>query len=118
MAEAAMDMARTATVKPMLEVRDLHAWYGESHVLHGINLDVGYSYAPTVTFRIDSGIGGPSAGLIFALAVYDKVTHDDLIAGRVGAGRDEGGAVAAQGLDLHGSPLRGRKKAHSRWAWL
>jgi branched-chain amino acid transport system ATP-binding protein len=25
----------------MLEVRDLHAWYGKSHVLHGVTLDVG-----------------------------------------------------------------------------
>jgi len=25
----------------MLEVRDLHAYYGKSHVLHGVNLDVG-----------------------------------------------------------------------------
>ena len=25
----------------MLEVRDLHAYYGQSHILHGINLDVG-----------------------------------------------------------------------------
>src|SRR3954470_13669336 len=24
----------------MLEVRDLHAWYGKSHVLHGVTLDV------------------------------------------------------------------------------
>ena len=24
----------------MLEIRDLHAWYGKSHVLHGVNLDV------------------------------------------------------------------------------
>lgn len=24
----------------LLEVRDLHAWYGESHVLHGVNLHV------------------------------------------------------------------------------
>ena len=24
----------------MLEVRDLHAWYGKSHVLHGVSLDV------------------------------------------------------------------------------
>ena len=23
-----------------LEIHDLHAWYGESHVLHGINLAV------------------------------------------------------------------------------
>ncbi len=25
----------------MLEVRDLHAYYGKSHILHGVNLDVG-----------------------------------------------------------------------------
>ncbi|WP_104492191.1 ABC transporter ATP-binding protein [Paracoccus denitrificans] len=25
---------------PLLNVRDLHAWYGESHVLHGVNLTV------------------------------------------------------------------------------
>ena len=25
---------------PFLEVRDLHGWYGESHVLHGVNFDV------------------------------------------------------------------------------
>ncbi|CAB3856156.1 ABC transporter ATP-binding protein [Achromobacter ruhlandii] len=26
--------------RSMLEIRDLHAWYGESHILHGIDLDV------------------------------------------------------------------------------
>jgi len=26
--------------EPLLAVRDLHAWYGESHVLHGVDLDV------------------------------------------------------------------------------
>jgi branched-chain amino acid transport system ATP-binding protein len=26
--------------EPLLAVRDLHAWYGESHVLHGIDFDV------------------------------------------------------------------------------
>ena len=25
---------------PLLNVRDLHAWYGESHVLHGVNLNI------------------------------------------------------------------------------
>jgi branched-chain amino acid transport system ATP-binding protein len=55
MAEAAMDMARTATVKPMLEVRDLHAWYGESHVLHGINLDVGEGEVVTLLGRNGAG---------------------------------------------------------------
>jgi len=27
-------------IKPLLEVRNLHAWYGESHVLHGVDLHV------------------------------------------------------------------------------
>lgn len=33
-----------------------------------------------------SGIGGPSAGLLFALTVYDLVSEEDLAAGRVIAG--------------------------------
>ncbi len=52
----------------------------------GINLTTGYSYEPQVTFRINPEIGGPSAGLMFALAVYDEVTVHDLVAGRSVAG--------------------------------
>jgi branched-chain amino acid transport system ATP-binding protein len=26
--------------EPLLAIKDLHAWYGESHVLHGVSLDV------------------------------------------------------------------------------
>ncbi len=55
MAEAAMDVVRDTTVKPMLEVRDLHAWYGESHVLHGINLDVGEGEVVTLLGRNGAG---------------------------------------------------------------
>jgi branched-chain amino acid transport system ATP-binding protein len=25
---------------PLLSVNDLHAWYGESHILHGVTFDV------------------------------------------------------------------------------
>ncbi|WP_293776130.1 ABC transporter ATP-binding protein [uncultured Oxalicibacterium sp.] len=28
-------------MKPLLELRDLHAWYDKSHVLHGIDLQIG-----------------------------------------------------------------------------
>ncbi len=52
----------------------------------GITLEIGYIYAPTVTFAINPDIGGPSAGLMFAVAVYDEVTPGDLIAGRSVAG--------------------------------
>jgi len=26
--------------KELLKIEDLHAWYGESHILHGVNLSV------------------------------------------------------------------------------
>jgi len=42
MAEAVerMDVAPAVDVAPLLQVSDLNAWYGESHVLHGISFDV------------------------------------------------------------------------------
>lgn len=55
----------------------------------GINLGVGYRYAPEVSFGIDPAVGGSSAGLMLALAVYEKVTTSDVTAGRVVAGTGE-----------------------------
>ena len=42
----------TATV---LEISDLHAWYGESHVLHGVNLSVAQGEVVTLLGRNGSG---------------------------------------------------------------
>jgi branched-chain amino acid transport system ATP-binding protein len=41
--------------KPLLSVRDLHAWYGEGHALHGINLDI--HQGETVTLLGRNGVG-------------------------------------------------------------
>jgi branched-chain amino acid transport system ATP-binding protein len=41
--------------QPMLEVRDLHGWYGESHVLHGINFDVREAEVVTLLGRNGAG---------------------------------------------------------------
>ena len=38
-----------------LEIRDLHAWYGESHVLHGINLEVRRGEVVTLLGRNGAG---------------------------------------------------------------
>ncbi len=54
MAEA-LDMTRPAATTPMLEVRDLNAWYGESHVLHGVNLDVAEGEVITLLGRNGAG---------------------------------------------------------------
>jgi branched-chain amino acid transport system ATP-binding protein len=41
--------------EPMLQVRDLHAWYGESHILHGIDFDVAEGEVVTLLGRNGSG---------------------------------------------------------------
>ena len=48
----------------------------------GITLGTGYDYAPEISFDFGRQIGGPSAGLVFALAIYDKITEGPLLAGR------------------------------------
>jgi branched-chain amino acid transport system ATP-binding protein len=39
----------------ILEVRGLHAWYGESHILHGIDFDVGEGEVVTLLGRNGAG---------------------------------------------------------------
>ena len=48
----------------------------------GITLGTGYDYEPEISFELGQQIGGPSAGLVFALAIYDKITEGPLLAGR------------------------------------
>jgi branched-chain amino acid transport system ATP-binding protein len=40
---------------PALEITDLHAWYGESHVLHGVNFKVAQGEVVTLLGRNGSG---------------------------------------------------------------
>lgn len=48
----------------------------------GITLGPGYDYEPDISFDLIQDIGGPSAGLVFALAIYDKITDGPLLGGR------------------------------------
>lgn len=52
----------------------------------GITVGTGYQYTPSVTISIDPDVGGGSGGLMFALAIYDKITPDDLLGGQIVAG--------------------------------
>jgi len=45
----------SAPAAPVLRVRDLHAFYGESHVLHGVDLDVAEGEVVTLLGRNGSG---------------------------------------------------------------
>ena len=52
--------------------------------------EVNYSFDPGVDVEFDPGdIAGPSAGLMFALQIYDQLTPDDLTHGRSIAGTGE-----------------------------
>lgn len=71
-----------------------------SGVQIGITLGTGYSYAPRISYDLGQKIGGPSAGLVFALAIYDKITPGELLAGQHVAGTgtiDPAGTVGAIG---------------------
>jgi branched-chain amino acid transport system ATP-binding protein len=71
--------------EPLLEVRDLHAWYGESHVLHGVDLEI--RAGETVTLLGRNGAG--------------KTTSLKSVMGIVGRRR---GSVRLEGRELIGLP--------------
>jgi len=76
----------------LLSVRDLHAWYGESHALHGIDLEV--FAGETVTLLGRNGVG--------------KTTTLRAIIGLI---RKRTGAIAFEGKDLMRLPLH--RTAHA-----
>jgi branched-chain amino acid transport system ATP-binding protein len=47
--------AKSASVTPVLSVQNLEAWYGESHILHGINFDVSAGEVVTLLGRNGAG---------------------------------------------------------------
>jgi len=71
---------------PLLEVRGLNAWYGESHVLHGVDLDI--REGETVTLLGRNGAG--------------KTTTLRAIMGIL---RRREGVIRLRGQDLLGLPL-------------
>lgn len=61
----------------------------------GIQLGLGFVFPFTVSVNISDNIGGPSAGLMFALAIYDTLTPGSLTGGEDVAGTGE---LDAQGV--------------------
>ena len=55
----------------------------------GISLGLGFIFPFTVSVKIDDNIGGPSAGLVFSLAIYDTLTPGSLTGGEEIAGTGE-----------------------------
>lgn len=79
-------------MKPLLQVTFLNSWYGESHVLHGVDMTVGEGEMITILGR--NGVG--------------KTTTLRTI---VGIQRERKGQILFDGKDLMGVPLH--KTAHA-----
>src|SRR5207244_1346717 len=63
-----------ATMPPLLAVEDIHSYYGKSHILHGISLEVGRGevvgllgrngVGKSTTLKAIAGLVHPSAGRV------------------------------------------------------
>jgi branched-chain amino acid transport system ATP-binding protein len=82
----------TMSDAPLLDVRQLHAWYGESHVLHGVDLEI--REGETVTLLGRNGAG--------------KTTTLRAIMGIL---RRREGVIRLRGQDMIGVPLHRTAKA-------
>ncbi|MND50067.1 High-affinity branched-chain amino acid transport ATP-binding protein LivF [compost metagenome] len=78
--------------KPLLEVSNLNAWYGESHILHGVNMTV--DEGETITILGRNGVG--------------KTTTLRTIMGII---RERKGEIRFAGKDMLGVPLH--RTAHA-----
>ena len=80
---------------PLLSVKDLQAWYGESHILHGVNFDVYHGEVVTLLGRNGAG----------------KTTTMKSIMGIVG---NRKGSVRYEGQELVGLPSNAIARARDR----
>ncbi len=78
----------TVTVVRDGKERDVTVTPGERDGAPFIGIDMlpGYRFPFEVSVDIDPAIGGPSAGLLFSLAIYDTLTPGSMTAGEIVAG--------------------------------
>nr|WP_272902333.1 S16 family serine protease [Brevibacterium daeguense] len=81
-----------------LEPADIH---GQQMI--GVTMSQAYDFPFEVTFNVD-GIGGPSAGTIFALAIIDELTPGNLTGGKAISGT---GAITPEGAVM---PIGGARQ--------
>ena len=82
--ELLIQRGRDTRLRVEIEPREVD---GEMRI--GIIPGIGYDFPFEVSITVDPAIGGPSAGLMFSLAVYDTLTPGSLTDGGVVAGTGE-----------------------------
>ena len=110
--------------KELLRIENLHAWYGESHILHGMELSVNEGEVITLLGRNGSGrtttlkailgVVGRRTGSIRVrgVEIIDMPTHKIAHVGRLGYCPEERGIFASlnveENLELPPHSCRGR----------
>jgi PDZ domain-containing protein len=76
---------------------------GENRAIVGISAGTDHTFPFTIDIKL-ADVGGPSAGLMFALGIYDKLTPGDLTGGKFVAGTgtidDEGKVGPIGGIEM------------------
>ena len=80
--------------EPLLSVRDLHAWYGESHILHGVAFDVAPGEVVTLLGRNGAG---KTTTLKSVMGIVERRRGSVTFAGRETIGQ-RSNAIARHGL--------------------
>ena len=87
------DLERQSFEVTLVENQELQQSSGETRPAIGILVGTTARFPIDIDFNL-SGVGGPSAGLIFAIGIIEKLTAEDLLRGRAVAGT---GAISAAG---------------------
>jgi PDZ domain-containing protein len=87
------DLERKTLEVTLVENQEVTNETGEKRPAIGILVGTTAKFPIDVDFNI-SGVGGPSAGLIFAVGIIEKLTEEDILRGRKVAGT---GAITAAG---------------------
>ena len=87
------DLERKTLEVTLVENQEVTNETGEKRPAIGILVGTTAKFPIDVDFNI-SGVGGPSAGLIFAVGIIEKLTEEDILRGRKVAGT---GAISAAG---------------------
>ena len=88
-----VEVRRRGTVR-QVDVKTVRNPDAKRRALLGIFPGTGFRFPFDVSVGIGDGIGGPSAGLVFALAIYDELTPGGLTGGRSVAAT---GTITARG---------------------
>ncbi|MEV5429959.1 PDZ domain-containing protein [Streptomyces sp. NPDC052701] len=84
---------------------------GEKRAIVGISAGTDHTFPFTIDIKL-ADVGGPSAGLMFALGIYDKLTPGSLTGGKFVAGTgtidDEGNVGPIGGIEMKMVGARGK----------